>query len=313
LLYRALAVAWAAVFAPLAAAGDSPYFAPPGTAIAVSTMEDVYDDRGPLRRWIASHDARQAEQEQDDDGFIQTDRPSFTNAQTTVPDGWVQLESGYQYTYNATDVRQSNTHNLPQLNLRVGLTDRTELRILWGGVSWVDDEGLIDTDHERSSNMQVGFKFVITRENGWVPQSALVATVFVPTGDGNGQRPTNKTDNFSRRVVPLVDYIYAWTLDEEWTLVGSTGGLFDDPEALVRAQAFQSIVIQRDWSKRVSAFYEAYCIWDYERSGTKGSPYMDGGVLWRPLNDVLFDWRAGFGLNNNSDDFYTGVGFSFRY
>ncbi len=163
--------------------------------------------------------------------------------------------------------------------------------------------------------MQVGFKFEVSKGDGWKPQSALITTVFLPTGDGGTTDPTGKGANYSKHVVPLVDYIYGWTLpDERWTLVGSTGGSFDGRDSKVTSEWFQSLVLQCDYTARYSIYYEAYALFTrYPTDETKTSPYMDGGVLWRPRKNIQFDWRAGFGLNNNADDFFTGVGLSFRY
>ena len=40
--------------------------------------------------------------------------------------------------------------------------------------------------------------------------------------------------------------------------------------------------------------------------------YLDGGLTFLLTDDLQLDWRAGFGLNDASDDFFTGVGFVFR-
>ncbi|REK10443.1 MAG: transporter [Planctomycetota bacterium] len=291
-------------------AADSPYFASPDSVIAVSTLDDVCCNLGPFRWWLASHPARAAEV----DGFIQTDRPSFTEANTTVPAGWVQLESGYQYTYDRNGGITSRTNNAPELNLRVGLNDWAEMRILWNGVSNVDRTGPgLDLELRDSANMQAGFKLVTTRQDGWVPQSVVITTLFLPTGEGFPTTTNDKSSSFSRNVVPLFDYIYGWSWGPGWSLVGSTGATLDGRRGRFIGEVFQSLVLQRDYSVHWSVYYEAYSLFNYFTDDMRASPYMDGGVLWRPRNNIQFDWRAGFGLNANADDFFTGAGLSFRY
>ncbi len=82
----------------------------------VLPMESFTDEPGFFRRWQRSHDRRAAA-----GTMIETDRPTYTLAPTTVPQGWVQLETGFLTTAASNDVSRLTWTNLPELTLRRGL------------------------------------------------------------------------------------------------------------------------------------------------------------------------------------------------
>src|SRR5699024_7457534 len=99
-------------------------------------LAPLTSEAGFFARWRANHQERAAR-----DGWIETDRPSFTLASSTVPQGWLQLESGYTYSYSnypGWTAERWNTHTFGELNLRWGLTNRLELRVLWGGTQFAN-------------------------------------------------------------------------------------------------------------------------------------------------------------------------------
>ncbi len=157
----------------------------------------------PLRNWWRRHETRNEEVE----GVIETDRPDFTAADTLVPTGWAQLESGYQFTYTKSGERVKNQYSAPQLNLRLGLSEWVELRTLWSGFQTTAERNEITGARMVDStlfNLQTGFKWKISDEDGLIPQSALITTLFLPTAGHPGED----------KVSPMIDYIDAWQLFE---------------------------------------------------------------------------------------------------
>ena len=155
-----------------------------------------------------------------------------------------------------------------------------------------------------SANLETGVKLRATKGRGLVPQSALVATVFLPTGYGSSA---------GDRVAPQLDYIYSWSLTDVWSFYGSTGAILGRHGSQGTDQWFQSLVLSQKWSDAFSTFGEWYVIDNQTALGGSTPQTVDAGVQWRPLASMQFDWRAGCGLNNAADDFFTGVGFSTRY
>jgi hypothetical protein len=256
-----------------------------------------------FRNWLATHEQRSAEI----DYPIQTDRPSFTASQALVPQGWAQLESGYQFTWNDSGNRVTNQNAEPQLNLRLGLTDWLEFRNLWAGFESIHERNTntgIGGFTTTSANFQTGFKFRVSKPRGWIPQSALITTVFVPTGYGVASNDT---------AAPMVDYIYCWTYQEKLTFTGSTGAVFAEHNGRGHNEHYQSAVFGQEWSETWSTYVEWYITGNESFFRDTSGQNIDAGVLWRPWKNIQFDWRAGHGLSGTADDFFTGVGLSGRY
>jgi hypothetical protein len=291
----------------------------------VVPMADFIDESSWLDRWRQSHEDRADA----DTTSIVTDRPSFTYSSSTVPQGWAQVEMGYLYA-SKNGSPSNSIHTLPELALRYGLTNRLELRAIWTGVSLLGDGQFARFDYSdsRTYNVQVGIKYQVSQNHGWVPQSAIVSTLFLPTGDGWTMPVPSNLPNRSGHVSPLVDYVYTWQLTEGWSLGGSTGGIFDGDNGFSVTEYFQSVIFRFQWNPRLSLFFEGYSFfgsqeinlnygwpyyynYSYERSYT--APYLDAGVLWRPSRNVQFDWRAGLGFGDDAENFFTGCGLSFRY
>jgi hypothetical protein len=306
----------------------------------LAPMVPISDEAGFFARWRADHQARAAR-----DGWIETDRPSFTISSATVPQGWLQAETGYVYAMrnNPHSVSQNPRHVLPELTLRYGLFPRLELRASWMGMMLFED-----TNRDPlTTNIQVGLKYQVSNSRGWIPQSALLASLFVPNGDGAFLPVPSNAYNRNNHVAPLLDYIYTWSLSERWSLGGSTGAVFDVYDEFDINEFFQSAIVRFNWTPKWMLFFEGYAVFGQQpsqrhtSSGWYGLPsgfsgvyfgslttsyssatnaeddyvatYLDSGVLWRPLANVQFDWRAGLGLNDDSDSFFTGVGASVRY
>jgi hypothetical protein len=68
-------------------------------------------------------------------GRIATDRPAFSDTASLVPRGRIQIEGGYQFTYDREGKKRTYDHLFPETALRTGLTDWLEFRMKWNGYS----------------------------------------------------------------------------------------------------------------------------------------------------------------------------------
>lgn len=282
-----------------------PMFTAPAAAQMASVAEESNElpfELRPFRSWLRSH----AERQEKVDEVIQTDRPSFTASHVLVPKGWAQAECGWQYAHNQQGNVLQNSNAAPQLNVRLGLADWVEFRNLWAGFEsqlYRDMNTGSRTVLATSSNFQTGFKFRVTQENGWIPQSALITTVFLPTGYG-----VSANDQVS----PMIDYIYCWTLTDKLTFTGSTGAIFAGRNGRAHDEHFQSLVFGQEWSDQWSSYFEWYVTEETSIHRQTAGENLDYGILWRPKPNLQFDCRIGHGINS-SDSFFTGVGLSGRY
>lgn len=244
--------------------------------------------QGPLLNWISDGPERAAA----NDSFLQTDGPTFTRASSTVPFEMVQLETRYLYSARPT------LNSFPQSILRIGLLPRAELRAEWVGVD--SGPGL-----RSSEDLEVGFKFAVTKNRGWIPETALVAEVLAPTGYGPKSIGTP---------APEIDYIYSWSLTDALSFGGGTGAIFGQPAAANVTQFYQSLVVTQTWAAgHVVTAYECYSLFGSDANQGAVLPSLDGALLLRPTKNLQFDWRVGLGLNQQATAFFTGAGVSARY
>jgi Putative MetA-pathway of phenol degradation len=258
-------------------------------------------------------------QEEDPDGPINTDRPTFTPANTVVPLGRLQFESGFTFNYEPAGRVRTIAYDFPELAMRYGLAKRVEFRMFWLGQT--DDDVEHSTRRSGRTNggvgdMEVGFKWqllVEDKERKWVPTTALITSIMAPTG-GNSR--------FSDQAVePYINLIYGWSLTKKLTLSGSTGylGIRQQPPLGVmgRTDSFQrfhqSLVAFYGVAKRTTLFYEWYVLMFTGAPDDRPLHFMDGGVLYQVTPNIQVDLRAGFGLTGRPDDFFTGAGLSWRF
>ncbi len=105
---------------------------------------------------------------------------------------------------------------------------------------------------QTSSDLEVGLKYLTSKQNGWIPQAALMVEVFTPTGYG---------PSAIRTIAPEIDYIFGWTLNSNWSIGGSTGAIFGQPGAAGVTQYYQSAVIERtSTDQHVQTFAEIFSL-----------------------------------------------------
>ncbi|MGA2704932.1 MAG: hypothetical protein ABSH35_28055 [Isosphaeraceae bacterium] len=103
-------------------------------------------------------------QEEDPDGPISTDRPTFTPANTVVPRGRLQFESGFTFNNEPMSPARTTLYDLPELAIRYGLFNRVELRTYWLGQTWTQTQSRPGGPWRLGgglSDMEVGFQVAV--------------------------------------------------------------------------------------------------------------------------------------------------------
>jgi hypothetical protein len=247
------------------------------------------------------------EEEKDKEEPLESDRPDFTESSTTVGYRRLQIESGYTFTQAIAGDPSHNSHDLPELLVRYGLAERLELRVAW-------DEGIvfdryIDRTSGRvvtesgSSDMDFGFKYAISRQDKWRPQMAVIVSVSAPVG-----APSQS----SRQVDPRVDYLYSWEFTKKLSLNCSTGNQWTAESGDHYSLFFQSASVEYELTKKLHMFNEWYVLLRRDFADNRPQHYYDGGFTYLVTPNFQLDWRAGVGLSNAADGFFTGCGFVIR-
>jgi hypothetical protein len=256
--------------------------------------------------------------QEDPDGPIDTDRPTFTPAHTVVPRGRLQFESGFTFDRRATATSSNSFYDFPELAIRYGLIRRVELRTFWLGETFSQTafrRGGSTRSSGVPSSMEAGFKWQLLTTNPerkWLPTTALITSIIAPTGGDSSQSPGT--------VEPYINLVYGWHPNEKLTFCGSTGylgmrvpGAGSDGAADSFQRYHQSLATFFSATERTTLFYEWYALMFTNAADNRPTHFMDGGFLYRLTANIQLDLRAGFGLSGRPGEFFTGAGLSMRF
>ena len=230
-----------------------------------------------------------------------TDRPDFTEASSTVGVGVAQLEIGYTYTYD-NDGAVTKAHSFPEPLLRYGiLREWLELRVGW---NYAEEEvGGVETTG--SEDMYLGFKIGLTPQECWLPEMALIPQMTVPTGG----------DDFTNdEVLPGLNWIYGWEINDFISTAGSTqfNRAIDATTGDAYTEMAQSWTAAYSFTDRLGGYTEWFAFMPHSADTAQVEHYFNGGFTYLINNDIQWDIRAGTGLNDEADDYFVGTGLSLR-
>jgi hypothetical protein len=238
---------------------------------------------------------------------LESDRPDFTESSATVGYRRLQIESGYTFTQAIGGDPTHDAHDLPELLVRYGVAERLELRLAW-------DEGMVfDRATDRNSgrvvtengstDLEFGFKYALTKQDKWRPQSAIIVSVSAPVG-----APSQS----SRQVDTMVNYLYSWEFTKKVSLNCSTGNLWT-AESCDRFSRFsQSASLEYELTKKLHIFSEWFAFLRRDSNDNRPQHYYNAGLSYLVTPNLQLDWRAGVGLNDAADGFFTGCGLVVR-
>lgn len=242
-----------------------------------------------------------------------TDRPDFTESTLAIPRGRFQLEGGYTFTHDHEDGVTTTDHSFPELLLRSGLANRVELRLGWSGWSLAselfqerNDAGRSVPRHEHDdggSDMSAGFKLHLFDQEGMRPDFGVIGELSLPTG------AAGKT---SGDVDPTVKLLWAYEITQRLGVAGNVNLSVPTSERGRYFQTAASLSFAYEITDWLGSYVEYFGFYPNDR-GTDCAHYLNGGFTFPVTDHLQFDVRAGAGLNEEADDFFTGVGFAIRW
>ena len=229
---------------------------------------------------------------------IVTDRPDFTEASSVVGLGVKQLETGY--TYFSDDSDDLDGHTYPELLLRYGIfRDWLELRVGW---TYVDSDVAGQRD-SGSDDLYLGFKIGLTAQEGCLPEMALIPQMTVPTG----------ADAFtSDKVLPGLNVLYSWELTDMLSFAANTQVNRRGDINNTYTEWAQSVAVGVSLTDRFGGYAEYFGLYPTD-STIRSQNFFNGGFTFLLTDDILWDIRAGTGLDDNSIDLFAGTGLSVRW
>ncbi len=232
-----------------------------------------------------------------------TDRPDFTEASSTVGRGVAQLEIGYTYFSDNEGQDQTILHSYPESLLRYGIfADWLEFRILQSFANEKTDGAEVSG----AEDLYLGFKIALTPQECLLPEMAIIPQMWVPTG------ASAFTDN---EVLPGLNWIYAWEINDCISTAGSTqfNRVVDEITADNYTEWAQSWTVAYSITDVVGAYTEWFALLPHSSDTAKPEHYFNGGFAVLLSNDIQWDIRAGVGLNNAADDYFVGSGLTIRF
>lgn len=232
-----------------------------------------------------------------------TDRPSFTDASSTVGKGITQVELGYTFTRDTTGESSSSSHAYPELSLRQGvLADWLEVRVIQSART----VRLPRDSTTELSDTVVGTKFGLTPQHGYLPELSIIPELRLPSGTG---------DYGSTHVLPGIRVPYSWNLGKTSWLSGST--------VLLRREGADSQSVQTVWaqsalggtrlSPTLSVWVEWYAFIPTASINEDDTHYLDSGINYLLTSNIQLDARIGTRVAHAyGDEVFTGIGVALR-
>jgi hypothetical protein len=242
-----------------------------------------------------------------------TDRPDFTESTDAVPSGYVQLEMGYTFTYDREGEDRVRSHTMPEMLWRIGLFEDFELRIGWEGYTFEESQTLTETDRGRpvlretwsqgANDLSLGFKYEYCEQDGLVPHFGVIGEITVPSGSAGFS---------SGDVDPEVKLLWAYDLTEWLSVAGNVNFAVPTEDGHRFFQTAASVSAAASITDALGTYVEYFGFYPASQH-TDCAHYLNGGFTYLITNNFQVDVRAGVGLNEEAEDFFTGIGFAWRF
>jgi hypothetical protein len=205
-------------------------------------------------------------------------------------------------------------HLLGELSFRTGLFDNFELRIKWAGGSFSDihEPGLspyserpinVEYHDDGGTDMSLGFKSQLLKQDGVIPNLSIIPAISLPTGSQS--KSTNDVD-------PEVRLAWNYGLTDKWSVYGVALATYISDGDGRFFQSGASLATYYQFTPCLGGFVEYFGLYPSTRDSDCQHNINFGPVILLDENFQI-DIRAGFGLNEEAPDFFTGIGFCYRF
>jgi len=249
------------------------------------------------------------EEESEERKPIESDRPDFTEASSTVGKGVIQLESGYTFTRDTANGVRTHQHSYSEALLRIGMfADWFEFRISQNFGAELNNAVGLQQTAKGADDLYLGTKLALTEQYKALPELALILQMTVPSGS---------RDLTANRVLPGVNLCFGWDVIKDCLTVGGStqaNRAVDDVQHSY-VEFAQSLTVGYTLTKKLGAFTEWFALIPTGAIAPDFGPqqYFDGGFTYKVTDNFQLDISAGVGLNRHADNFFVGSGFSVRY
>lgn len=223
---------------------------------------------------------------------IQADRPDQTETPYLVPEGMIQVETGFTLQKNNTF---SKTNTLPSTLWKYGLNENFELRLI---TSFTSE----NNNNETISGLipvLIGCKIKISNENGFIPKTSFIGHLLIPK---LASKPF-QADYFA----PKFRFVMQHTLSNKFSLSYNLGAEWNGFSA--EPTFIYTLTTGFSFSEKIGMYIETF---GFAPQKDKANHSFDGGITYLINDNFMLDLSSGFGITKNAPKNYFAIGFSFR-
>jgi hypothetical protein len=244
-----------------------------------------------------------------------TDRPDTTESPLTVDAGHIQIETnlfGYARSRPDEDGTVTDSYEFATTNVRIGLTNSTEINVVWQPYGSVRTRAADVGALSRQSG--IGGVDIRGKVNLWGNDTfertgsalALLPFVTLPIKEDNGISPEHVEGGL---IVPL-----ALTLPHKFGL-GLNGGVVwvkNDDAAGYRAEYLASASLAYEWTDKLGTYYEVAA--NFDTDDPRGDVVVLGtGITYAVTDNLQLDAGVNLGVTSAADRVNPFVGVSSRF
>ncbi|MFC2135765.1 transporter [Bacteroidota bacterium] len=226
-----------------------------------------------------------------------TDRPDQTESSSTVPVGYLQVETGIIYDNLEIGSTTVTSLGIATTLLRLGITDNFELRAASEFLNQTLKAGNTETTESGMGGLDVGTKIYFFEETYYMPEAALIANFNLPVG----------ADAFvGDKITPSVILAMSNTISKNVGFGYNLGVEFAEESQNI---FFVSAALGIGLTDKLSCFIESY---NFLSDDSNPQLFADAGFTYLINNDFQLDASAGYGLNDEYTSWFINGGFSYR-
>lgn len=240
---------------------------------------------------------------QDNDGNLGaliTDRPDVTESPTTVPKGYLQIETGSFFeAFEENNIEVERTVFNTTL-LRYGIFENLELRVGWN-IERITTRNLgvaIAPSLNGFSPLALGFKVAITDEKGVLPEIGLLGSAALPFLASTDFKPETTG----------IDLVFAFghTLSDTSSLSYNLGASIGD--GIPEISYVYSIAYGLSFTDYLGIYAELYG--DFPEN-SRANHFWDAGITLLVFDNLQLDATVGTSITGGQD-ILVSAGASFR-
>ena len=233
-------------------------------------------------------------------GPLITDRPDATESPTTIPVGYIQVETGAFYESFKEGVVKNESFTYNTTLVRLGVLNNLEFRLGWDfveGTTTINGNKLTDVS-SGFNPLLLGAKIAISEEKGCFPEIGFLGHLYLPLTAGKDYKPETTGVDFR--------FSFAHTLSESSSIAYNIGAQWrdDSPEAAYVYTLAYGLSI----TEKLGTYAELYG--DLPENN-KANHFWDAGLTYLISDNVQLDATVGSSITQGQDILISG-GISFR-